>query len=67
MSSESIWTPFDSVTTATVRPIKARLFVAWNRVVGEQDYATVGTSVVGGVDLIPVSYTHLTLPTTPYV
>ena len=30
-------------------------------------YKTGGITVTGGEPLMPVSYTHLTLPTTPYV
>jgi len=52
ISSESIWTPFSSLCTATIRPIRARLLVAWTRVVGEQNFSIVGSSVVGGIDIV---------------
>lgn len=52
ISSDSIWTPFDSITTASVRPIKARLYIAWTRVVSVDSYATIGGSLVGGTDII---------------
>jgi hypothetical protein len=52
VSSESIWTPFNSVCTATVRPLKARVLVSWNRAVHVTAYAVIGTSIVGGVDII---------------
>ncbi len=52
ISSESIWTPFDSITTATVRPIRARLLISWSRVADTDAYATVGSSIVGGTDIV---------------
>lgn len=52
ISSEAIWTPFDSTTTATIRPVRARCLIAWTRTVQSGVYAVVGTSVVGGVDLV---------------
>jgi len=52
VSSESIWTPFSSLTTATVRPIKARIYIAWTRVADVSAYATVGTSLVGGTEIV---------------
>ncbi len=51
-SSDSIWTPFESLSTAVVRPIRAKLLVSWNRLVGAQDFAIVGTSLVGGTDIV---------------
>ena len=30
-------------------------------------FAKIGFTSFGGTSMIPVSYTHLTLPTTPYV
>ena len=52
ISSESIWTPFDAVTTATFRPVRARLYISWLRAVDINAYATVGTSIIGGTDII---------------
>lgn len=52
ISSESIWTPFDSISTATVRPVRARCLISWNRVVSVDAYLTVGTSIVGGTDIV---------------
>lgn len=51
-SSESIWTPFASMATATVRPLKARLLIAWTREQVVQSFAVVGTSLVGGADIV---------------
>ena len=52
ISSEGIWTPFKSITTATVRPVKAVCLVAWTRDVDITAYAVVGASVVGGFDIV---------------
>lgn len=52
-SSESIWTAFDSVTTAFSRVLKWALNISWKRVQnGSTVFATVGTSLVGGIDII---------------
>lgn len=51
-SSESIWTPFDSITTATVRPTRARVLISWNRTTSNVNYAIVGTSVINGTDIV---------------
>lgn len=51
-SSEAIWTPFASMATATVRPLKAKLLVAWTRDQVVESYAIVGTSLVGGMDIV---------------
>lgn len=52
ISSESIWTPFASITTATVRPVRAICLIAWNRIVNAETYAVVGSSLVGGFDIV---------------
>ncbi len=52
VSSESIWTPFSSMCTATIRPVRARCLVAWTRVVDVDAYATIGSSIIGGMDII---------------
>lgn len=52
VSSESIWTPFASLTTAVVRPIMAQCLIAWTRLVNVESYAIVGSSIVGGFDII---------------
>lgn len=52
VSSEAIWTAFQSMTTATVRKIKAKVYIAWNRVVSSDGYATIGTSVISGTDIL---------------
>ena len=52
ISSNSIWTPFSSISTATIRPIRARCLVAWTRVVDTSVYATIGSSIVGGFDIV---------------
>lgn len=51
-SSQSIWTPFESVTTATVRPLKARCLIAWTRDTLNASYAIIGSALVGGTDVI---------------
>lgn len=51
-SSESIWTPFDSITTATVRPTRAKVLVSWNRTTSSVNYAIVGSSVINGTDIV---------------
>jgi hypothetical protein len=40
------------VTTATFRPVRARLYISWLRAVDVNAYATVGTSIIGGTDII---------------
>lgn len=52
ISSESIWTPFDNLCTATIRPIRARCLVAWTRVADIGVYAVVGSSLVNGLDIV---------------
>ena len=58
-------------TTATTYSLdfdvvqSTQLFVSLDGIVQEPDYSfTIGRSSAG---IMPVSYTHLTLPTTPYV
>lgn len=51
-SSASIWTAFDNMTTAYMRFIKWLLKISWKRAVVSSAFATVGTSVIGGVDLV---------------
>lgn len=51
-SSLSIWTPFDSITTATIRPLRARCLVAWTRQQVVNNFAIVGTSIIGGTDVV---------------
>lgn len=52
ISSESIWTPFNSVTTANVREVLGLCWVAWTRVANVSNYFTIGTSLIGGTDII---------------
>lgn len=52
ISSESSWTAFASLTTATVRPIKAKVLISWNRIVDTTAYAVIGSSVVSGTDIL---------------
>src|SRR3972149_1876055 len=52
ISSESIWTPFASICTATVRPVRAMCLVAWTRQVSVDTYAIIGTSTIGGLDIV---------------
>lgn len=51
-SSDSIWTPFNSICTSTIRPVRAQCFIAWTRDVDIDAYAIVGTSLVGGLDIV---------------
>lgn len=51
-SSASIWTAFDSHTTSNVRKIKGAVWIAWTRIANVDNFATVGTSLVGGTDII---------------
>lgn len=52
ISSESIWTAFDSHTTANVRQVKGAVWLAWTRVSSTDAFATIGTSTIGGTDII---------------
>ncbi len=51
-SSLSIWTAFDAISTAMVRQPKWKVEVAWNRVADTSNYATVGSSLVDGTDIV---------------
>ena len=51
-SSLSIWTPFNSICTATVRTIAARCLIAWTRQQTVQNFAIIGTSKIGGTDIV---------------
>lgn len=51
-SSESFWTPFDSTTTANTRFIKTKVLVSWLRQQDVTGYAIVGTSIVGGLEVV---------------
>jgi len=62
-SSLSIWTAFDTITTASVRVLKHVVRVAWTRL---QDaaatFAVVGTSVVAGIDIVQGQDSVITKP-----
>lgn len=51
-SSLAIWTPFDSTCTATARVIKARCLIAWTRNQIVNSFAVIGTSRIGGTDIV---------------
>lgn len=51
-SSESIWTAFNNITTASSRQLKWLLKIAWNRVTNSGAFATVGSSIVGGSNVV---------------
>lgn len=51
-SSQAIWTPFESISTASVRALKARLLVAWTKQQVVDAYAVLGSSIVGGTDIV---------------
>lgn len=50
--SESFWTVFDSITTANTRTPVGLVWVAWTRIANVTNYATVGSSIIGGTDII---------------
>lgn len=52
ISSEAIWTAFDSTTTANIRQTVGVVYIAWTRIANVSNYATVGTSVVNGSDIV---------------
>ncbi len=52
VSSESIWTPFASMSTANVRVIRARFLVAWTKQQTDAAFAIIGSSIIGGTDLV---------------
>lgn len=51
-SSAAIWTAFNSTTTAAARVLTWVLKVAWTRVASATGFATVGSSIVGGLDIV---------------
>ena len=61
-SSLSIWTAFNNLTTASSRPVRWTLNISWTRVQGNVSYATVGTSLVGGIDIIQGNTDVVTSP-----
>lgn len=52
LSSAAIWTAFDSTTTANVRQTVGVCYVAWTRIANVTNYATIGTSVINGSDIL---------------
>lgn len=52
VSSLSQWTAFDTNSTADYRCLAWALYLSWNRVANRDSFATVGTSLVDGTDLI---------------
>lgn len=64
-SSASIWTAFDTMTTAAVRQPVHGVLVSWNRAQpGTVNFATVGSSVVGGSDIVQGQLSIITEPDT---
>lgn len=62
-SSDSIWTVFDTETTAAIRYPRHLLEIAWTRVKNESaTFALVGTSLVGGIDVVQGQLNVLTEP-----
>lgn len=51
-SSLSIWTAFNSMTTAVVRTIKFAVKIAWTRVQDTKSFALVGSATVGGNQVV---------------
>ena len=43
---------FDAITTASVRPVRAKLYVSWSRNTNTENFATIGTSLVGSTDIL---------------
>ncbi len=63
LSSQSIWTAFDVMTTAAVRALHHVLRISWKRAENPTaTFAVVGTSVVGGIDMIKGQESALTKP-----
>lgn len=52
ISSEAIWTAFDSITTANVRQTIGLCWIAWTRIANVTNYATIGSSVINGSDIL---------------
>lgn len=52
VSSLSQWTAFDTESTADFRTLAWGLYISWQRVANRDTFATVGTSLVNGTDLI---------------
>ena len=52
ISSASIWTAFNSVATAVARTLKARVLIAWTRQQVVNNFAIIGTSKIGGTDIV---------------
>lgn len=53
VSSESIWTAFDTMATASMRVLRHKLEISWLRNQNlSLNWAVVGTSLVGGIDII---------------
>jgi len=62
-SSLAIWTAFDNAVTSWFRVLRHSLKISWKRVKDDTvAFATVGTSVVGGIDLIQGQETAVTEP-----
>lgn len=51
-SSAAIWTAFNNLTTAASRFLKWSLKIAWTRVTTNGGFAVVGSSIVGGTDIV---------------
>lgn len=63
LSSLSIWTAFNNVTTAFMRVIKYVLNISWNRVQDDTTgYAIIGTSLIAGLDLVKGQSSVVSLP-----
>ena len=64
-SSDAIWTVWDTHSTASTRQPRHEVSVAWTRQKDEAtDFATVGTSLVGGVDIVQGQLGVITEPDT---
>lgn len=52
VSSLAIWTPFDATCTAVSRELTAKCLIAWTRNQVVNNFAVIGTSVIGGTDIV---------------
>jgi AraC-like DNA-binding protein len=63
VSSDSIWTAFNNVTTAFTRVLKWMLKISWKRAENSSvAFAIVGTSLVGGIDIVQGQTSIITKP-----
>lgn len=59
-SSLAIWTAFNNVTTAYARQLAWTLRIAWTRNSSVTNYASIGSSVIDGLDIVQGTVTSIT-------